>query len=302
MKHIFVINPLAGKVDSTKSIKKKLENLPSGIDYEIYVTKEQGDGTRFVKQWCDTHPEVPVRFYACGGDGTINEVVSGMVDAPLAELTCYPCGSGNDYIKYYGKQEDYFDIMRLINGIPHRVDVMKVNNRYSINVCDFGFDAEVCRTMIQVKRKPIIGGSRAYTTGIVKGIFSGRKNYSRIYVDGERMLDGKMLLCTLSNGKYVGGAYKCAPLSKNDDGLVEVSILKPVRLLTLARMIGVYSRGEHFEHPLFKKVMLYRQGKEIEMAANNPFYVIIDGEVMYSNRYRVENLHQAVTFVSPCEA
>ena len=299
MKHLFVINPCAGKVDATQEITDKIAAIGKTQECEIYRTKCSGDATRFVKNWCETHPDEEVRFYACGGDGTLNEVVSGAIGFPNAQVTCHASGSGNDYIKYYGTQEDFLDIPRLMDGTPHKVDVMRVNDRYSINVCNFGFDAVVCKTMNDVRRKPIIGGTHAYTTGIVKGLFSGRKNYCRISVDGEVFHDGQMTLCTLSNGRYVGGGYQCAPLSINDDGLLEVSVIRPISIFQFVSFVGDYSKGSHIHRKGIEKIMKYRQGRSVEMASPTPFYICIDGEMMYAKRYRVENIPQAVTFVSP---
>lgn len=305
MKHIFVINPYAGKTDSTREITERLRAFDGVADYEIYVTKCAGDGTIFVHDWCERHPNAEVRFYACGGDGTINEVVSGLIDYPWAQMSCYPCGSGNDYIKYYGTQEEFLDIQRLIEGEPHKVDVMKVSevssekSRYSINVCNFGFEAAVCQTMINVKRKPFIGGKRAYTTGIVKAIFTSRFNHCNIDVDGEAFNRGRMLLCTLSNGQYVGGAYRCAPRSKNDDGLIEVCMFEPMPLLKFISLIGAYSRGEHLDNKRCAKEMRYTRGKLVEIAYSQPFAVCIDGEMLCDSKYRIEQLEHAATFVSP---
>lgn len=299
MRHIFIINPSAGKYDATDEIKSKLQMLDEGIDYETYITRSKGDATDFVDSWCRSHPDEAVRFYACGGDGTLNEVVSGLLEHSWAEVSCYPCGSGNDYIKYYGPRENYLDIKRLIDGEAHKVDVMRVNDRCSINVCNFGFEAEVCRTMDNVRRKPVIGGKRAYTTGIIKSLFTGRKNYCRMSVDGNELHDGKMLLCTLSNGRYVGGNYNCAPLSLNDDGLVEVCLFKPMPLVKLVSLIKVYQQGKHLNNPRVAHLMKYCQGKVIEMESPSPFYVVIDGEILFNTHFKVENLHKAVTFVAP---
>lgn len=302
MKHLFVINPCAGPQDSTSSVMQQVEAYASAtgqFDHEIYVTRSAGDATRWVRQWCNDHPGQEVRFYACGGDGTLNEVLSGVMGCPTAQLACYASGSGNDYIKYYATKGDFNDIARLVNGTPHAVDVMQVNDRYSINVCNFGFDAMVCKTGNDVRRMPIIGGKRSYTTGIVKSIFTSRSNYVHMTVDGEPFYDGDMLLCTLSNGCYVGGNYKCAPLSKNDDGLVEVSLFKPMSLLTFARLIGDYSQGTHINRPEVAPLMCYRQGRQMEMDSPTPFWLCIDGEMLHQSHYHVQNLCRAVTFVSP---
>lgn len=302
MKHIFVINPCAGKQDSTQEITHKVEVYASknhDFEYQIYITQSSGDATLFVRQYCQQHPDENVRFYACGGDGTLNEVVSGLVGFPNAQVTVVASGSGNDYIKYYATHADFNDIARLVDGVAHPVDVMKVNDRYSINVCNLGFDAMVCKTGNDLRRKPIIGGKHAYTSGIVKCIFTSRSNYVRMSVDGDPFYDGLMLLCTLSNGQYVGGNYKCAPLSKNDDGLLEVSLFKRMSLWKFVRLIDDYSKGTHINRPEVKKLMQYRQGTEVELASPDPFYLCIDGEMIVNNHFRIQNLHHAVTFISP---
>ena len=302
MKHIFVVNPCAGKQDSTTIVTQKVEAYASNhpdFDYQIYVTQSSGDATIWTRRWCADHPDHAVRFYACGGDGTLNEVVTGIIGFPNVQVTVHANGSGNDYIKYYATHDDFNDLDRLVEGVPHPVDVMKVNDRYSINVCNFGFDAMVCKVGNDVRRKPIIGGKHSYTTGIIRSIFTSRSNYVRMTVDGEPFYDGYMLLCTLGNGRYNGGNYMCAPLSKNDDGLIEINLFKRMSLFKFASLINEYSQGTHINRPDVQKLMQYRQGTMVEMASPDPFWLVIDGEMLHTNRYRVQNLKHAVTFVSP---
>ena len=302
MKHIFIINPCAGRQDSTALVTQKVESYASAhpdFDYQIYVTRAAGDATLWTRQWCADHPGLPVRFYACGGDGTLNEVVSGIIGFPNVQVTVHANGSGNDYIKYYDSFEAFSDIARLVEGTPHPVDVMKVNKRYSINVCNLGFDAMVCKIGNDVRRKPIIGGKHSYTTGIIRSVFTSRSNYVRMTVDGEPFYDGYMLLCTLGNGRYNGGKYMCAPLSKNDDGLIEINLFKRMSLFKFVGLINDYSLGTHINRPDVQRLMQYRQGTVVEMASPDPFWLVIDGEILHSNHYRVQNLRHAVTFVSP---
>ena len=302
MKHVFVVNPCAGKQDSTTLVTQKVEAYASehpDFDYQIYVTRAQGDATIWTRQWCADHPGKEVRFYACGGDGTLNEVVTGIIGFPDVQVTVHANGSGNDYIKYYDTFDAFSDITRLVEGVPHPVDVMKVNDRYSINVCNFDFDAMVCKVGNDVRRKPIIGGKHSYTTGIIRSIFTSRSNYVRMTVDGEPFYDGYMLLCTLGNGRYNGGNYMCAPLSKNDDGLIEINLFKRMSLVKFASLINEYSHGTHINRPDVQKLMQYRQGTVVEMASPDPFWLVIDGEMLHSNHYRVQNIKHALTFVSP---
>lgn len=301
MKHVFVVNPHAGKRDATDFIRLQISRLPSDVDTEVYVTRGPGDATRFVSRRCADFPDGGVRFYACGGDGTINEVVSGLVPFPAAEMTCIPTGSGNDYLKYYGHLDCFSDLSRLVNGQPHWVDVMRVNDRYSLNVCNFGFDAIVCKTMIQVRRKPVVGGRNAYTTGIVKALFTGRRTCCRIAVDGHEVHDGDMLLCTLGNGRYVGGAYKCSPRSLNDDGLIEVCLFRPLSIVSFARLLGSYRDGTFIDRPDVQPKMTYLRGGTVDISAPGPIDLCVDGEMLRSSSFHVVQLPRAVRFVVPLE-
>ncbi|MBR1851268.1 MAG: YegS/Rv2252/BmrU family lipid kinase [Bacteroidales bacterium] len=301
MKHIFVINPSAGKADATADLTNRLHSLDGRVDYAIHITSAPGDATQYVKQLCHQEPTEEFRFYACGGDGTINEVVSGIVGSTNAQITCYPCGSGNDYIKYYAKRDDFLDIDRLVSGTPHRVDLMKLGNRYSLNCCNIGFEAEVCRHMEHVKRKPIIGGNNAYTTGILAALATGRHNRCQITIDGQPFHDGPLLLCSFANGQYVGGAYRCAPRSQNDDGLLDICLVSPTTIVRFAKLINIYRAGNHLDDPSCTDLMHYRRGRVVEISAAQPIHLVADGELISADHFCIENLHQAITFVSPAE-
>ncbi|MBO7488656.1 MAG: YegS/Rv2252/BmrU family lipid kinase [Bacteroidales bacterium] len=299
MKHIFIVNPGAGRRDATQDIEKQIAELATNYDTELYVTLDAGDATRYVRQRCMEEPDELIRFYACGGDGTINEVVSGVVGQANAEMTCYPSGSGNDYVKYYGGREVFLDLKQLVEGEAKKVDIMKVNDRYALNICNFGFDAIVCKTMINVRRKPVIGGNNAYTTGILKALFTGRRTRCRITVDGKIVNDGEILLCTLGNGRYVGGAYQCSPLSHNDDGLIEVCFFKPLSIIRFAKLIGSYRDGSFIHRNDIKDKMTYLQGKIIDIESPKPIDICVDGEMMFGSSFHIEQLERAVRFVVP---
>ncbi len=301
MKHIFIYNPMAGKNNKAAMdrLRHKMRESYSHLSYEFYPTLAPKDATVYVKKRCSEEPDTPLRFYACGGDGTANEVLHGIVGFPNASMTCYPCGSGNDFVKYYGGADRFLDIDALVGGTEQPIDIMRIGDRYSLNVTNFGFDGAVAKTMIEVKHKKFIGGKNAYTTGIVKALFTSMRNRCTVWVDGEQINNGKMLLCTVSNGKYVGGAYCCAPHSDNTDGLLEVCLVKPINHITFLSLINAYKEGRHLDDARFAKLLAYRRGKVVHVEAPEGFYYSLDGEIVEGSDFDIEICPAAIQFAVP---
>ena len=233
MKHIFIVNPGAGRGMKAMELQEKLKEID--IEYEIYETKAVKDATAYVRSRASSGEEL--RFYACGGDGTLKEVMEGTVGFKNVSITSYPVGSGNDFVKCFGGKERFMDLEMLVRGTAKPTDIIRVNDDVCINACHFGLDSAVAKTMAKVKRKKIIGGKNAYITGVVKAFICNMKTKGKIIADGEVIADGKFLLCAVSNGQYVGGMFKCAPKAAVDDGLLEVCLVKPVSRLTFIRLV-----------------------------------------------------------------
>lgn len=302
MKHVFVINPAAGKENSYETIRSALEAMKAPVDYELYQTTGVGDATAYVKDYCEKYTE-PVRFYACGGDGTLNEVVNGVVGHPHASLGCYPCGSGNDFVKYYGGKARFFNIEELVDAKEEYIDLMRVGDRYAINATHFGLDSCVAQVMMNVRRKKLIGGKNAYTTGVVVGLFKGMKTQCKVTVDDELLNpEGEILLCTIANGQYVGGSFRCAPRSVDNDGMLEICLVRPISHLTFFRLVGVYTKGDHLDDARFEKYLEYRRGKKIRIEAPEGFVYSFDGELIPDTDFTVEVVPAAIRFAVPASA
>lgn len=150
LKHIFILNPNAGHGTTQKELEDKLSG--TSFDWQLYTTTAAGDAVRFIREWCDSHPE-PVRFYACGGDGTIHEVANAVYGYSQASMSCYPVGSGNDFVKYYGGKERFLDPVALCSAPEVSIDLIRVNDRYAINACHFGLDSCVASVMDKIRHK-----------------------------------------------------------------------------------------------------------------------------------------------------
>ncbi len=302
MKHVFIVNPAAGKTSSAEIIRERLREIGGGYDTEVYETKAPKDATEYVRaRWTEAGDE-PIRFYACGGDGTIFEVVNGLVGAPESvSFSCYPCGSGDDFVKYYGGRENFLDIQALMNAPEEEIDLLSVNGSvYSANIVNFGFDTTVAKTMIKVKRRKLIGGKRAYVTGVVTALIKAMKNKCKVTADGELLNPkGKILLCTLANCSYVGGSFYCAPRAINNDGLIDVALVTPISRFTFIKLLPVYTKGGHLDDPRFGKVITYRRAKTVQIEAPEGFSLTVDGEILDGTSFTVSVLPRAARIAVP---
>ena len=298
MKNVFIVNPTAGIKNSLADIEVKLKEK-EWLDYEIYVTQSKGDATRYVAQKCSECDE-DIVFYSCGGDGTLNEVASGMVGHPNAILAVYPSGSGNDYIKYYGDKQEFLNLDNLLEGKETKIDLIQVGDRYAVNACHFGLDSAVAKKMSEVKPKKIIGGKNAYNTAVVYALFTALKTKCKVIGDGEDLNGDKILITTCVNGKYVGGSYQCAPRSLNNDGLMEVCCIKPVSIFKFLKFMKHYKKGDYLDLPALAPYLTYKRCKRVEIIGGQKnFMISLDGEVITGDRFEVNVIKEALRFIVP---
>lgn len=298
MRHIFIVNPHSGPQDATENIREKLVQLPLDDAHEVYVTCASGDATQYVRSVCSSTNE-QLRFYACGGDGTLNEVINGAVGCAHAAVGCYPCGSGNDFVKYFGGKSHFTDLAALIAGKEEKVDLIRVNDRYAINVVNMGFEAKAAARMIAFRHIPLLSGPRVYYGAVLMTLFDGMRHRCKITVDGTVLLDGNILLCTMANGEYVGGSFRCAPRADLQDGQIEVCAVSPMSRLRLTRLLGCYQRGEHLDNPELRDCVHYCRARKIQIDAAPDFILCLDGEIICGAHFEVESMPSALRFIVP---
>ena len=145
MKHIFIINPAAGKKDSRQRVYTMAEALKKNhnLDVECMLTKSRGHATALTRAIAETGDYV--RFYACGGDGTVNEIANGIAGFPNAAMTCIPIGTGNDFLKNFGKDAEplFLDAENLWNGDVTPLDLIDCNGKYCLTIACTGIDARI---------------------------------------------------------------------------------------------------------------------------------------------------------------
>lgn len=298
MKHLFVVNPKAGKGRAYEILrpllKESVEKL--NVDYEVYVAKSTEDMAEYCKKYAETGEKV--RFYACGGDGTIYDVVNAIYGYDNAEFAVVPLGSGNDFIRLFGTRNDFLDLEAQVNGTPIKIDAIKCGDRIAVNQCSMGMDAEICAKQSDFKKIPLLSGDRAYTVALAYCALNKRENNFTITIDDNRPISGNFLFAVCGNSRYYGGGYKATPYALPDDGLLDFSIIDTLTLPDLFTKVGTYKKGKHYNW----KQTLYVRGKKMSIHSDEPAALNIDGEVDVVNDCTFEILPKAFSFVIPANS
>lgn len=302
MDYCFIVNPQAGKKDMSVGLRPRIEQCfnERGLSYEILETHKAGHAVELARKAASRRG--PVRICACGGDGTLNEVATGILGFDNAELGFFPGGSGNDFIKCFGSYEDFYDVGRFINGIARPIDIIEINGRYSVNIISVGVDADVAAGIPKFRRLPFCGGHAAYNLSLVQTLLRPIGKMLEVEVNGERR-HKKFLLVAVGNGMVYGGGYYAMPEAMPDDGLMDVVLVDKIPRLRIAKLIGIYKKGDHIvEHEVIEElrsVMEYTTARELSISSEEEFAVNIDGEIEYMKQLSLRLLPKKLNFVVP---
>ena len=303
MKHCFVVNAHAGKGNKVESLIKDIKNAceSRGVEYEVYLTKSVGDAEHFIKSTCAKYEnsDVVCRFYACGGDGTINECVNGIAEFSQHELAVIPIGTGNDFVRNFGNAELFFDINAQLDALSTKCDVIRYNGRYCINVANIGLDCEVVTRTDRIKKNPLVPSKLAYICGLVGEFIKKSGIEFSCKIDGEEREKKKFLLALFANGGFYGGGFNAAPLAELKDGLMDVCFINNVTRATFLGLVGKYKKGTHLGIKNRDEIFDYFKCEKIEIEFTKKERVCIDGEIQEYEKLVLESVRDKINLAVP---
>ncbi len=297
MKHIFIVNPAAGNggavTEITPAAMKALKE--KGDEYEIHRSLNKQEIHDYVRSRAETGEHI--RFYSCGGDGTVNDVMCGIVGCPNSELAVVPCGSGNDFVRNFSNKQYFLDMERQFNGHTMDMDIIRLGETYAINMLNIGIDCDVVIAANEARGKFIKGGA-SYLVGVMK-VLPKAKPYKMRYVLNGETYEEELFLAAVANGRYCGGGFKSSPRSSLDDGLIDVSIIRPIKGFKLLSMLLKYHEGKHLEDKDADKYIKYFQCEKFSIEPVGEIHVSIDGEVSIFEPTDFEIMPKAIKLALP---
>ena len=275
LKHLFIINPAAGSKNRTKEYSVTIHDICTarGLDYKIEVSSAPGECTRIAREAAQSGEEV--RIYACGGDGTLNEVAAGAAGFPNAAVTVFSGGSGNDFVKLFNDPKAFFDLERLLDAEEAEFDLIRCNNDLALNICSVGLDARIGTDVASYKRIPLLQGFRAYAASTVVNVVKGIAEHYVVEVNGETIDDEHTFVC-VCNGRYYGGGFNPVPEADPADGWLDVLLVKKVSRMQVPAVIGKYKNGRYKELP---QLVRHLRTKELKIRCDKASPINLDGEL-----------------------
>ena len=293
MKHVFIINPAAGSRDRTKDYTAAIEAHCSGLDYAIHISQEPGDCTRLTREAAQTGEEV--RIYACGGDGTLNEVAAGAAGYDNAAITAFSGGSGNDFTKLFSDPDAFRDLSRLLDAQEVTFDMIRCNDDLALNICSVGLDARIGTDVANYKRLPLLSGFRAYVVSTVVNVIRGISEHYRVEIDGQVFDEDFTMIC-VCNGRFYGGGFNPVPEADPTDGLSDVLLVTKVSRMLVPKVIGKYKNGQYQQLP---HLVRHFKTDKVQILCDKATPINLDGELRIAREVTLSIADEKVRFFYP---
>jgi YegS/Rv2252/BmrU family lipid kinase len=293
MKTCVILNPMAGR-GAAGQRRDELEGAlrAAGIDYTLLTTHARGGATELAFQAVERGFEAVV---AVGGDGTINEVLNGVVGSAQAgggeaALGVVPLGTGSDFARMIDglDSQDLGAVARRIaTGATRPVDVGQIVvetggrelRRFFINGLGAGIDAQVA---VEVGKVTWATGMAAYIIASLRALASYKTSAMTVRYDGKEFRR-KLYFATVANGRWQGGGFLLTPAAQLDDGALDLCAVQSLRFDQVIRYYPKLIDGTHVE----LREVTTAQARSIEISSATPFPVATDGEVVATDATRV---------------
>jgi len=292
MRMFIIANPRSGKNAAQKVIPKAKEFFERNyVDVEVYFTKSSGDATNAAKK------AVKSKKYdiivASGGDGTVNEVVNGIVGQKTdVKFGIIPLGTENVLAQETHIPFNVMDACRVIMGLKSRkMDVGKANDRYFVLMTGIGFDANVMPKVKPILKK-LIGGA-AYHVAAWNELFKYKHSEMNITIDGKKKVKGSYVV--VGNTKLYGAQLKITHLANIYDGLLDVCIFKGKDVFSFIRFAAGAVTKQHLGFPDVE----YHKAKKVLVTSKEGLFGHVDCEILGRTPIRIKVVPKAVDLIIP---
>lgn len=275
MRHIFIVNPLAGGGKSLKKVKNIARVCEEeGLDYVIHYTRKPMDATRIT----EGYKESRCIIYSVGGDGTMNEVINGIVGSNNL-FAVIPTGSGNDFSR----------TLEEVDELEVPIDVGRINERYFINVACIGIDGDIAENAHKIMKEMKVPPSQIYNISIIYTFIKYKFKELELSLNGFLKKD-EFTLLAICNGRYYGGGFNIAPKADLCDGFFDIYFLNKISKFKIPFCFLKLIKGTHEQLTIINK----KQSEYVVVKSDEEIVCNVDGESLRGKEFRIDIIRNAV--------
>ena len=275
MKHVFIVSSQI-KERKRRKFYDNIHTIYKNQDYIIKETAYAGHAKDIAKEM--TANNEYIRLYACGGDGTLHQIINGIQDFSKVEVAIIPLGTGNDFIKSFLplNKKDFINLYNYQHDHTNSCNLLKVNEYYAINTASIGLDVKIAKNVEHFKFFSFLGSSVPYYLGLLYSMMHSLSSSYKIKINNQIVQDDfAFIVC--GNGKYYGGGYCPVPDAKVDDNRMDICLIKKVTRRKILTLSHKYKTGKHIEYE--DLVSIYQANSLEILSPSKQLTLNLDGEL-----------------------
>lgn len=271
MKHVFLMHDTKRYHDLSIKIDKVMKTYDYEIVYQTSIYAIQKHIQKYTEK---------VRFYAVGGDGTLNGVIQSLVHT-CHEVVLLPFGIGNDFCRMLTNEKDIMKILKKsLNQPASQIDTIRLNDHYYINAACFGVDRVIANHLRDIVNIPFVPQSKGYLVSIAQHIFQYKFDKVTLYSQNQCLFSGPVTLCAINNACYYGGGFPITPEAIIDDGYIDIRIVDKVPYRKMPRLLSLMLKRKLST----RKESHYFKVKEARVVCEQSCNM--DGERIHESEYK----------------
>ena len=296
MRHIFIINPAAGKKDNRQRVYAMADALRDrhDLDVECMLTQSQGHAISLTRGIAETGKAV--RFYACGGDGTAHEVANGIAGFDNAAMTVIPIGTGNDFLKNFGPEmlPKFSDAENLWDGEVQQLDLIDCNGKQCLTIACSGIDARVAESVHDFSSS--ISGKGAYLASVAVNFVARSIGQHWTVTLDDTVIEDDFALVSMCNGRYYGGGFTPMREARMNDGVLHTIVVKSISKLKFVQLFNKYGTGGYKDLP---PELIRAYDAKVVRIQGCDIVTCLDGECSHSQDVTLKLSDKKLNFFGP---
>lgn len=302
MRHIFIINPLAGKTDASERIRRSIEAVCEkyGIEPLICISEHEGYEREMTAKMISFFSNEMIRIYAVGGSGSLLNVISGITDFNSCEVAFCPVGLTNGILRSFEPAEAFSSVDALVTGNSRKLDLLELSNGLCVPNCiSIGAGSTINRETPLMEIAAFIKPSLPYRISVLSDLILNKRYSCTITANGVDY-SGNYILAACFNGRCLGGDISPVRNAVPDDGIMDVLLAEEMPFADRKRLFSSFA--DISPGKTGQRIHMIRTAKlDVTVNDSKPFFLNCDGEAipMERNSFSVRLLPGKLKFVVP---